>query len=301
MHRGVTPTQHSSRANPFPDGAVSAPDSRYFVTPPESALEEPASIARKVLIVSRRALVQEALAAFIGTPPDLVVAAHCSSLEEALEIATITRVDCAVFELRVGEERLTETYKEFRDLCEVTRVLVLLDGVPPSLTNHVLHSHAHAVLPAAVDGSTVLAAIRCVSSSKTWINLNPVDAGPRENGTDLHLTYRQMTVLRLIYEGLSTKEISGRIGVSSSSIKASIQQLFKRIGVRSRSQLVREALQCFPDLLLPSSLNIFTRPALDQGRSRRNRDSGVVRESGGVLSDFAEGEAAFCANSSGTR
>ena len=208
MHRGVTPTQHSSRANPFPDGAVSAPDSRYFVTPPESALEEPASIARKVLIVSRRALVQEALAAFIGTPPDLVVAAHCSSLEEALEIATITRVDCAVFELRVGEERLTETYKEFRDLCEVTRVLVLLDGVPPSLTNHVLHSHAHAVLPAAVDGSTVLAAIRCVSSSRTWINLNPVDAGPRENGTDLHLTYRQMTVLRLIYEGLSTKEIS---------------------------------------------------------------------------------------------
>jgi DNA-binding NarL/FixJ family response regulator len=196
---------------------------------------------------------------------------------------------------------LTEGYKEFRDLCEVTRVLVLLDGVPPSLTNHVLHSHAHAVLPAAVDGSTVLAAIRCVSSGKIWINLNAVDAGPRENGADLHLTYRQMTVLRLIYEGLSNKEISGRIGVSSSSIKASIQQLFKRIGVRSRSQLVREALQCFPDLLLPSSLNIFIRPALDQGRSRRNRDGGVVRETGGVLSDIAEGDAAFCANSLGIR
>jgi len=305
MHRGATPNQHTSRAHPFPVPSVSArpsaPDSRYFVTPPESALEEPASMARKVLIVSRRALVQEALAAFIGTPPDLVVAAHCSSLEEALEIATVTHVDCAVFELRVGEERLTETYREFRDLCEMTRVLVLLDGVPPSLTNHVLHSHAHAVLPAAVDGSTVLAAVRCVSSGKTWINSNAQGAGPRENGADLHLTHRQMTVLRLIYEGLSNKEISGRIGVSSSSIKASIQQLFKRIGVRSRSQLVREALQYFPDLLLPSSLSIFTRPALGKGPSRRNRDREAVSETGGVVSDIAEGKAVCSANSSGIR
>jgi DNA-binding NarL/FixJ family response regulator len=264
---------------------------------PDNTIEEPASIARKVLIVSKRALVQEALAAFIGTAPDLVVAAHCSSLEEALEIATVAHVDCAVFELRVGEERLTEAYKEFRDLCEVTRVLVLLDGVPPSLTNHVIQSNAHAVLPAAVDGSTVLAAIRCISSGKTWINLNTLDAEPRDNGADLHLTYRQMTVLRLIYEGLSNKEISGRIGVSSSSIKATIQQLFKRIGVRSRSQLVREALQCFPDLLLPSSLNLFTRPPLSPGRNRSNREGGAGKEPGGVVSGTDEGEAAFSAHS----
>ena len=299
MPRGATPDQPRLRGHPFPDKAVSArpsvPDSRYFATLPDRILKKPASIAGKVLIVSKRALVQEALAAFIGSAPDLAVAAHCSSLEEALEIATVTRVDCAVFELRVSEERLTETYKEFRDLCEVTRVLVLLDGIPPSLTNHVIQSHAHAVLPAAVDGSTVLAAVRCISSGKTWLSLNAPDAGPRENGANLHLTHRQATVLRLIYEGLSNKEISGRIGVSSSSIKASIQQLFKRIGVRSRSQLVREALQCFPDLLLPSSLNLFSRP--DLVRSRGNRDGGA----GGVGSDTEEGEAAFCANSSGVR
>jgi len=300
MHRGAIANQHNSRAHPFP-GRVSArpsvTDSRFFASLSDSTIDEPASIARKVLIVSKRALVQEALAAFIGTAPDLEVAAHCSSLEEALEIATVAHVDCGVFELRVGEERLTETYKEFRDLCEVTRVLVLLDGVPPSLTNHVIQSNAHAVLPAAVDGSTVLAAIRCISSGKTWINLNTLDAEPRDNGADLHLTYRQMTVLRLIYEGLSNKEISGRIGVSSSSIKATIQQLFKRIGVRSRSQLVREALQCFPDLLLPSSLNLFTRPPLSPGRNRSNREGGAGKEPGGVVSGTDEGEAAFSAHS----
>jgi DNA-binding NarL/FixJ family response regulator len=174
MHRSTADQHLQERIHAGWGGSrrPSVPDSRYSSTLPDGAFEESASIARKVLIVSRRALVQEALAAFIGTSPNLVVAAHCSSLEEALEIATVTHVDCAVFEFRVGEARLTETFKEFRDLCETTQVLVLLDGVPPSLTNHVVQSNAHAVLPAAVGGSTLLAAIRCISSGKTWINLN---------------------------------------------------------------------------------------------------------------------------------
>jgi DNA-binding NarL/FixJ family response regulator len=202
-----------------------------------------------VLVVSKRVGVQEALADLVGTSPDLVVAAHCSSLDEALDIASVTHIDGAVFEFHVGDGRLTETYKEFRDLCEVTRVLVLLDGVPPSLTKHVVQSNARAVLPAAVDDSTVLAALRCISSGKTWTNLGTLDPELGENGADLRLTSRQATVLRLIYEGLTTKEISSRIGVSVSSTKGSIQQLFRRIGVRSRTQLVRAALRCFPELL----------------------------------------------------
>ena len=226
------------------------PNPRYLSSLRGRTLENVAPAARKVLIVSKRVLVREALAALIGNQPDLVVAAHCSSLDEALAIATATHMDSVVFEFRVSEERLTEQYKDFRDLCELTHVLVLIDGVPPALTKHVLNSAAQAVLPAAVDGSTMLAAIRCISCGETWIQLNVLNAEPLENGAVLHLTDRQVTVLRLIYQGLSNKEISARLEVSNSSVKSSIQQLFKRIGVRTRSQLVREAVQCFPDLLL---------------------------------------------------
>jgi two-component system, NarL family, nitrate/nitrite response regulator NarL len=254
MPSSVTEKERSVRTHPLLRGPSSArpylQESRKLSKVRDRIFEEPVPVSRKVLIVSKRALVQESLAAFIGAQPDLVVSARCSSLEDALSVATSNHVDCAVCELRVNEERLTEKYKEFRDLCELTPVLVLLDGVPPSLTKHVVQSNAQAVLPTAADGSTMLAAIRCISSGKTWTNQYALNAEPRENGVDLHLTYRQVTVLRLIYEGLSNKEISARIGVSSSSIKSTIQQLFKRIGVRSRSQLVREALQCFPDLLV---------------------------------------------------
>jgi DNA-binding CsgD family transcriptional regulator len=44
-------------------------------------------------------------------------------------------------------------------------------------------------------------------------------------------------------EGLTNKEIGHRIGVSLSSVKATLQHLFEKTGVRTRSQLVRIAIE----------------------------------------------------------
>src|SRR5271157_971940 len=50
-------------------------------------------------------------------------------------------------------------------------------------------------------------------------------------------------VLSYVFEGLANKEIAVRIGVSESSVKATLQQLFSKTGVRTRSQLVRIVLE----------------------------------------------------------
>jgi DNA-binding NarL/FixJ family response regulator len=57
------------------------------------------------------------------------------------------------------------------------------------------------------------------------------------------LTERERQVLRGIFEGLTNKEIAGQIGVSEGAVKATLQQLFQKTRVRTRSQLVRIALE----------------------------------------------------------
>jgi DNA-binding NarL/FixJ family response regulator len=52
-------------------------------------------------------------------------------------------------------------------------------------------------------------------------------------------------VLRGILDGLANKEIAANLDASETSIKASIQELFAKGGVRTRSQLVRVALERF--------------------------------------------------------
>ena len=63
------------------------------------------------------------------------------------------------------------------------------------------------------------------------------------------LSQRESDVLRLLVQGLANKEIAARMSISESSVKNALQQLFAKTGVRTRSQLVRVAMERHRDLL----------------------------------------------------
>lgn len=75
----------------------------------------------------------------------------------------------------------------------------------------------------------------------------PVNS-PAEQESPL-LTSRETEVLRLLVQGLGNKEIAARINISESSVKNTLQQLFARTGVRTRSQLVRVAMERYRNAL----------------------------------------------------
>jgi two-component system, LuxR family, sensor kinase FixL len=63
------------------------------------------------------------------------------------------------------------------------------------------------------------------------------------------LNPRELEVLRLLVQGLANKEIASRMEISESAVKNTLQQLFGKTEVRTRSQLVRVALERYRDLL----------------------------------------------------
>jgi PAS domain S-box-containing protein len=65
----------------------------------------------------------------------------------------------------------------------------------------------------------------------------------------LALNDRETEVLRFLVQGLANKEIASRMEVSESTVKNALQQLFAKTNVRTRSQLVRVALEQYRDLL----------------------------------------------------
>jgi PAS domain S-box-containing protein len=70
-----------------------------------------------------------------------------------------------------------------------------------------------------------------------------------ENAERLPLNNRESQVLRLLVQGLANKEIAVKMEISESAVKNALQQLFTRTGVRTRSQLVRVALERYRSLL----------------------------------------------------
>jgi PAS domain S-box-containing protein len=73
--------------------------------------------------------------------------------------------------------------------------------------------------------------------------------GNVEHREQAALNSRETEVLRLLVQGLANKEIAGRMEISESAVKNTIQQLFAKTGVRTRSQLVRVALEQYRSAL----------------------------------------------------
>jgi two-component system, LuxR family, sensor kinase FixL len=82
-------------------------------------------------------------------------------------------------------------------------------------------------------------------------DLSEEDAPTEASGTgaQISLTSRELEVLRLLVQGLANKEIAAHVEISESAVKNTLQQLFTKTGVRTRSQLVRVALEQYRSLL----------------------------------------------------
>jgi DNA-binding CsgD family transcriptional regulator/PAS domain-containing protein len=95
--------------------------------------------------------------------------------------------------------------------------------------------------------SPKLAAIIADVSEEAEVGLAAPALGAPIPGTETRdansLNARETDVLRLLVQGLANKEIAARMEISESTVKNTIQQLFAKTGVRTRSQLVRVALE----------------------------------------------------------
>jgi two-component system nitrate/nitrite response regulator NarL len=63
------------------------------------------------------------------------------------------------------------------------------------------------------------------------------------------LLTREKEILRFIFQGLTNKEIGVRLSSSEGAIKSALRQMFEKLGVRTRAQLVKIALEQYRDQL----------------------------------------------------
>jgi len=135
------------------------------------------------------------------------------------------------------------------------KVLVVTAGVDQGASTELIRSGISGVFPKHDSAALLAQGIRDVMAGKVWFNQEQLQtalraevATPQANRTR-PFTEREQQVLSCVFEGLANKEIADRIGVTESSVKATLQQLFTKTGVRTRSQLVRIVLEQHRDQL----------------------------------------------------
>jgi two-component system, NarL family, nitrate/nitrite response regulator NarL len=206
----------------------------------------------RLLLLDDHTLFRESLSRLLAAEPDFEMVAHCASIDQAIEALQREPVDLLLLDYDLGAARAPELLSRLRELSLTPRVLLVTAGMPPSESVQVLRQGASGIFLKHSSPSLLIGAIRKIHAGETWIDQRCLrDVVQVATQPELYsrktFTERERDVLRGVFEGLSNKEIGSRLGISESSVKAAIQQLFQKAGVRTRSQLVRIALEHFSD------------------------------------------------------
>ena len=208
-----------------------------------------------ILLLDDHALFRESVGRLLAAEPGFHVAAHCGTIKEALQILKQKPIDVVLLDFDLGEHNGTEFVRLAETQGFKGKILVVTAGVDQGAATELIRSGISGVFLKRDSAALLAQGIRDVIVGKVWLDQEQLQialrteiATPQENRMK-PFTEREQQVLSCVFEGLANKEIATRIGVSESSVKATLQQLFSKTGVRTRSQLVRIVLEQHRDQL----------------------------------------------------
>jgi DNA-binding NarL/FixJ family response regulator len=203
----------------------------------------------KILLLDDHALFREGLSRLVESEPDLEMTGHCATLSEASDILRQKPIDLVLLDYDLGKENGFDFIARARKLGFEGRFLILTAGMSDAASVQAVQLGVGGVFFKHSSPASLAQAIRRVMAGETWLDQSTIQAlveatKRRETpGPGRPFTERENQVLQGVFEGLGNKEIAARLDISESSVKAALQQLFQKTGVRTRSQLVRVALE----------------------------------------------------------
>ena len=203
----------------------------------------------RLLLIDDHILFRDGLSRLLALEPDLEVVAGCGTVAEALDALGGKPVDIVLLDYDLGEDRGSHFVSSARQAGYTGKVLMVTAGMNAKEASTALHMGVSGIFLKHNSPGTLAKAVRLIMDGEIWVDpkviqlmADHVDQREDESVSPL-LTERERQVLRGIFEGLTNKEIGAQLGVTDGAVKATLQQLFQKTGVRTRSQLVRIALE----------------------------------------------------------
>jgi DNA-binding NarL/FixJ family response regulator len=193
-------------------------------------------------------LFREGLRRLLASEPDFETVAECGTPAEALEVLSRSAVDVVLLDFDLEDDTGTRFIASATAAGYQGKILMVTAGMSPLDVAVARKLGISGIFLKHNPPRLLLEAIRAVAEGRIWMDpkMTPpgIASGPIESSASTtHLTPREQKVLRCVFEGLTNKEMAYNLGVSQSSVKATLQHLFDKMGVRTRGQLVRIAIE----------------------------------------------------------
>ncbi|MGH2834793.1 MAG: response regulator [Solirubrobacteraceae bacterium] len=217
----------------------------FRLAPVPDPAPEDANNPIRIVLADDHAAMRQTLRMLLDGETDLDVIAETDSLGSLMDHVRARRPDVLVLDLGMpdrgsGIEMLARLTRDLRD----TNIVVLTMNDDPSFARRALDNGAIGLVLKEMADSDLPAAVRGASRGKRY--LSPMIAsklGEASSGARDKLTPREREVLRLIALGHTSVEIAEKLGLSPRTIETHRARIHRKLGLDTRAQLVRYALQ----------------------------------------------------------
>ncbi len=218
-------------------------------------MTQPAEAATsvRILLVDDHDLIRRGLRLIIEgqESPRLEVVGEAGAAADALELAEREQPDIILLDLDLGADSGLELLPRLLDVTTKSRVIVLTASRDPEVLRQAAVDGAMGILLKDMSHAVLLKAVEKVYKGEIWIDRSLMgrlqEEKRRRRGEQkaddeaakiAKLTQRQREVIKQIGEGLTNKEIAGRLFVSETTVRHHLTAIFTQLEVSNRLELI---------------------------------------------------------------
>jgi DNA-binding NarL/FixJ family response regulator len=203
----------------------------------------------RAFLVDDHEVVRRGVAEVLEDDPGITVAGEASSCAEALARVPAVRPDVVVLDMRLPDGDGARLCRDLIARMPGLRCLVLTSYSDQDALDAAVRAGASGFLLKQVRGPALVSALRTVAAGGTLFDdLAPTAArsrGPAAAANDRlgTLTDQERSVLLLIGEGLTNRQIGDRMGLAEKTVKNYTSHLLAKLGLERRTQAAILATQ----------------------------------------------------------
>jgi two-component system nitrate/nitrite response regulator NarL len=220
----------------------------------EKELDNIALATINVFLVDDHAMFRESLARVLEKEPGIRVVGQSATCADAMPLLAQSGASMVLLDVDLGPERALDFIIEAKKRAFEGKILVVTAGVSSPEAVQLVQAGVAGILHKHHSTEDLCKTIRQVAAGEVCLEQDYLTALFRsvdrtKEASRPRLTERDKKVLRCIFQGLTNKEIGSRIELSEGAVKFSLRQLCEKLGVRTRAQLVKVALEEYRDQL----------------------------------------------------
>lgn len=196
-----------------------------------------------VFLVDDHEIVRRGLVDLIDSDPDLTVIGEAGSVSNALARIPAVRPDVAVLDVQLPDGSGVELCRELLGRIPTLNCLMLTSYTDDQAMVDAIVAGAKGYIVKDITGMDLTAAIKDVGRGRSLLDnraaavlMNRLREERRPQGPESRLTEQERTLLGLLGEGLTNRQIAERMFLAEKTVKNYVSRLLTKLGMERRTQ-----------------------------------------------------------------